>query len=81
MADARPLWTEDQVASLNGYQGCGWYHPFTCACRAVLVAEPSGWRCPNGCGYTQDWAHAHMADWSWREGDPFERLASEENPS
>jgi len=28
-----------------------------------LVATPEGWICPvPGCGYTQKWAHAFMAD-------------------
>jgi hypothetical protein len=60
--------TDDQVASLNAYQGAEHWHPFTCGadgCRAVLRAEPDGWRCPS-CGHRQRWAHRFMADWSWR---------------
>jgi hypothetical protein len=34
----------------------------------VLVATPSGWHCPKGCGFTQDWAHDRTADWSWGSG-------------
>lgn len=29
--------------------------------RGLLIASTSGWICPH-CGYTQDWAHAFMAD-------------------
>lgn len=63
--------TPDQVASLNGFQKCGAFHPFTCGravCTGVgpLLAEEAGWRCTN-CGYAQNWAHEFMADGSWRE--------------
>ncbi len=67
--------TADQVASLNAYQGSGVFHEFTCgndSCpgvggeKARLVAYADGWHCEAGCGYGQDWAHAIMADWSWR---------------
>jgi hypothetical protein len=60
--------SDDQVASLNAYQAAASGHPFTCGtdgCREVLRAERDGWRCPR-CGYWQGWAHAFMADWSWR---------------
>jgi hypothetical protein len=30
-----------------------------------LVATLGGWICPT-CDYTQDWAHAHMANGAWR---------------
>jgi hypothetical protein len=66
----RAPFTPEQVASLNGYQASGAVHPFTCgnddcpAEQAVLVAREDGWRCP-ACTYTQDWAHAQMADGSW----------------
>ncbi len=77
---ARSPWTPDQVASLNAYQQSGVMHPFTCGdteCRRVcsepLAARGDGWYCMR-CGYTQDWAHAWMADWSWRA--PVSRLGS-----
>jgi len=70
--------TPDQVASLNRYQASGRFHEFTCGnaecprfgpgfrLQPVLRAFEDGWHCPApGCGYTQDWAHAWMADWSW----------------
>lgn len=63
-------WTSAQVRALNLYQAAGVFHPFTCggvrldghACRETLVATEAGWDCPLLCGYTQDWAHAFMAD-------------------
>jgi hypothetical protein len=62
--------TEDQVASINGYQRCGRWHPFTCGAdhegERVLIATAAGMRCPT-CDYQQDWAHKFMADWSWLE--------------
>ena len=54
-------WTEEQVAALNDYQRGGWMHPFTCHDNAVLVATAAGWTCLS-CDFTQDWAHAFMAD-------------------
>jgi hypothetical protein len=66
--------TPDQVASLNAYQVAGVMHPFTCGgghtngCGEVrLIAAEDGWRCASDtCDYRQGWAHAFMADWSWR---------------
>jgi hypothetical protein len=70
----RPPWTSEQVAALNDYQTAGWVHPFTCPNRSnlrhrvssitrehELVATADGWVC-RVCDYTQDWAHAFMAD-------------------
>ncbi len=68
--------TAEQVEALNAYQVDGWMHPFTCGpCRdtlgtitpdgalddRLLVATVDGWVCPT-CDYTQNWAHAFMAD-------------------
>ena len=64
------IFTEDQVESINAYQRCGVWHPFTCGnhCGATLIATTEGFICPTeGCGYTQDWAHGFMADWSWKQ--------------
>lgn len=63
--------TPDQVASLNAYQLAGVMHPFTCGgsdCHGIrLIAAADGWHCARqSCGYRQTWAHAVMADWSWR---------------
>lgn len=61
--------TRTQIASLNSYQGSSMSHPFTCGTDSghlPLHAEADGWVCLD-CDYTQTWAHAHMADWSWRE--------------
>jgi hypothetical protein len=63
-------WTDEEVRSLNAYQGSRAMHPFTCGDNhgpAVLLASPWGWDCPDGdCEYTQDWAHLWMANWAWR---------------
>jgi len=65
--------TPQQAAALNQFQGAGSFHPFTCGndlcpgvsgMHASLVAAEDGWHCP-ACTYTQDWAHAFMADGSW----------------
>ena len=55
-------WTDDQVATLNTYQQCGHFHPYTCGiCRADLVATNDGWRCPaDGCNYVQHWAGTEL---------------------
>lgn len=66
--------TDEQVDALNYYQRSGIFHPFTCPHRSepghdpnnpidlgALVATPDGWVC-EGCDYTQNWAHAEMAD-------------------
>lgn len=64
--------TSEQVASLEGYQNCRRYHPFTCGnCSANLKPTVAGWVCPTkGCNYTQDWCHEHMADNSWQRDKP-----------
>lgn len=65
-----PHWNADQVASLNAFQTCGHYHPFTCTCREPLVAREDGWHCPQDCQgenvVVQQWAHAFMMNWSWQ---------------
>jgi len=66
--------TPDQVASLNAYQVAGIMHPFTCGGGQArghsgirLIAAEDGWHCASDtCDYRQDWAHAFMANWSWR---------------
>lgn len=60
-------WTEDEVVALNAFQRSGRMHPFTCGgehpLHQTLIAERDGWHCPDEeCSYTQDWAHAFMAD-------------------
>lgn len=59
--------TDAQVEQLNRYQGSGVMHEFTCGrphpAHVTLVATNDGWVCPDPtCGYTQNWAHAFMAD-------------------
>lgn len=56
-----------QVEQLNRYQASGVMHEFTCGrphpAHVTLVATNDGWVCPDPeCGYTQNWAHAFMAD-------------------
>ena len=78
-----PLWTDDEVRSLNDYQKCGVFHEFTCGTKEkhkigapdALIATADGWVCPS-CDYTQNWAHAGMKDDSWRalaKANPFYR--------
>lgn len=58
-------WTQEQVDQLNRYQHMGLMHPFTCGSshRRSLTATIDGWVCPGrDCHYTQDWAHARMAN-------------------
>jgi hypothetical protein len=61
----------EQIKALNYFQWSGVFHPFTCANQGdeahngrqvELVATKAGWICPY-CDYTQDWAHALMADY------------------
>jgi hypothetical protein len=66
----RAPWSHDQVASLNGFQASGFFHPFTCDRGShTLRATASGWVCPQD-DYTQDWAHDFMLDGSWRDLTP-----------
>ena len=71
--------TDDQVASLNAYQESEHVHPYTCGSQSCpgrdvagdlpMAADRGGLHCIGGaCGmaYTQTWAHAWTADWSWR---------------
>lgn len=70
--------TPEQVEQLNRFQQLEYMHPFTCGTKEKhkahpalrtpvvepdcnLVATEAGWVCPC-CDYTQNWAHAFMAD-------------------
>ncbi len=64
----RPPWDLATVETLNSYQIDSGFHPFTCPAsphgrkaKQFLLATSGGWICPD-CDYTQDWAHAFMAD-------------------
>lgn len=68
--------TPEEVASINEFQACDIFHPFTCASGSrtdaahgggpgKLVARESGMFCPS-CDYTQACVHDMMADGSWR---------------
>lgn len=70
MNQVRAPWTDDQVASLNGYQSSGMFHPFTGRerpdGRRSLVAKTSGWEEPDEPGVVvQDWAWDFMTGWGW----------------
>jgi len=82
-APLRVPFTEDQVASLNGYQAAFARDPwFLClvkgCCRCALHVARDGLHCPK-CDYQRDWAWSWMADWSWRcrwdEGQEKNRVA------
>ena len=69
-------WTDDQVASLNGWQACGYVHPFTGERgpngeETLLIATSAGWVEREGGPVVQTWAHNFMADWSWKAMNPF----------
>lgn len=59
-------WTDDQVASLNGYQNAGYVHPFTIGNGHNLIATPAGWVEVEGGPVVQTWAHEFMTNWSWQ---------------
>ncbi len=70
-------WTDDQVASLNGYQASGVMHPFTGTRgpngeETVLIATTDGWLEREGGPVVQTWAHPFMTNWDWkRNAIPF----------
>jgi hypothetical protein len=77
-----PPWTQDEVASLNAYQACGYAHPFTNgdgAEQVDLIATPDGWVRETAGPIVQYWAHTFMADWSWRNVDLENMYASVKN--
>jgi hypothetical protein len=62
-------WTDDQVASLNAYQACGYRHPFTYGdgpAKSDMIATRDGWVVIEGGQVVQNWAWAWMADWTWK---------------
>lgn len=69
-------WTDDQVASLNGYQKCRYVHPFTGdrpddgGERPDLIATREGWVEYEGGPIYQRWAHDFMANWAWKSMVP-----------
>ncbi len=70
----RAPWTEDQVNSLNGYQACGFHHPFTFGDepnKVDLIATTDGWVAIEGGSVVQDWAHSFMLNWEWKLSDPY----------
>lgn len=82
------VFTPDEVASLNEYQNCGIFHPFTCGSdvraehedgEGILIATESGWMCPY-CDFRQSYAPAWMRDWSWRRGATYRALQALSTP-
>lgn len=75
-------WTPEQVDTLNRFQRASGTHPFTCGANhtrdtPTLIATPAGWTCPDDdCTYTQDWAHAFMADPDLWPATPYNRPAA-----
>lgn len=70
-----PVFTPEEVLSLNDYQKSRAFHPFTCGSgnrtdenhldgEGLLVATEDGWICPY-CPYTQNWAHDFMKNRGW----------------
>jgi len=75
MSQVDAPWTDDQVASLNGYQACDFVHPFTGKRgpngeETVLIATKTGWIEKEGGPIVQEWAHEFMADWGWKKMVP-----------
>jgi hypothetical protein len=64
-------WTDEQVLALNEYQACGHMEPYVVKDHdgqvVRLVASRHGWVGPSG-GVLMIWAHARIADGSWRQG-------------
>lgn len=71
-----PVFTPEEVVSLNQYQQAHIFHPFTCGSgnrtdaahldgEGILVATEEGWICPY-CDYKQNWAHPFMKDGTWQ---------------
>ena len=59
--------TEDEINSINEFQKCIYWHPFTCGdgCEDALIATVEGMRCPKCVTYRQNWVHDFMANWKW----------------
>ena len=60
------VFTPDEVASINAFQQCGYFHEFTCLNGDTLVATEDGLMCPN-CDFKQEWAHDFMKNWEWKD--------------
>lgn len=61
-------WADDEVKSLNEYQACDRYHPFTWGDgpdQVNLIATNDGWVAVNDGPVVQTSAYKFMTDWSW----------------
>ena len=66
----RAPFSEQDADNLNRFQASGKFHPFTCVRGhedrghvSLVAVAGAGWICPvTACDYTQEWAHAAMAD-------------------
>lgn len=71
MSIIKAPWSDEQVTSLNAYQNCNEWHPFTGTRKpngdeTPLIATPSGWVEEENGPIIQDWAHSWMTNWEWR---------------
>ena len=54
-----PIWTPEQIASLQKRQEDSHLHPYTCRCHSKnLKPTENGWVCPETGKIIQTWAHA-----------------------
>lgn len=80
-----PVFTPEEVESLNDYQKAGIFHPFTCGGNrtdknhldgeGLLVATEAGWYCPY-CDFKQNWAYDFMKNRSWEKHSHWPKMTS-----
>lgn len=71
MSQLTAPFSQDQRISINDFQHCNYWHPFTCenphtGSDRTLIALDDGMHCPL-CDYFQNWVYDWMADGSWRQ--------------
>lgn len=76
MTRSNAPWTDDEVASLNEFQQCDRWHPFTGTRKpngdeTLLIATKDGWIEEPGGPVVQTWAHGFMVNWDWRKASKF----------
>jgi len=67
MDQVRAPWTEEQVASLDAFQGCTTCTPLVDEKGLPLVATRSGLMKQGTDERVLIWAHRWMLDWSWKD--------------